>query len=82
MNEIENILVKHGCDSETIAELVNKLIKALNQVAEDKSTIQITIALAVLLKTVAAETGENADEQLAMIMELADCYNVNIHHDE
>lgn len=82
MNEIENILVKHGCDSETIAELVNKLIKALNQVAEDKSTIQITIALAVLLKTVAAETGENADEQLAMIMELADCYNVNIHHDD
>lgn len=82
MNEIENILVKHGCDSETIAELVNKLIKPLNQVAEDKSTIQITIALAVLLKAVAAETGENADEQLAMIMELADCYNVNIHHDD
>lgn len=82
MNEIEKILVKHGCDSETIAELVNKLIKALNQVADGKSTIQITIALAVLLKAVAAETSENADEQLAMIMELADCYNVNIHHDD
>lgn len=82
MNSIAEILVKHGCDSETIAELVNKLIKVLNQVAEDKSTFQITIALAVLLKAVAAETSENADEQLAMIMELADCYNVNIHPDD
>lgn len=82
MNDIEKILVKHGCDSETIAELTNKLIKALNQVADGNSTIQITIALAVLLKAVAAETGENADEQLALIMELADCYNVNIHHDD
>ena len=82
MNEIENILVKHDCDSETIAELVNELIKALNQVADGKSTIQITIALAVLLKVVAAETSENADEQLAMIMELADCYHVNIHHND
>ena len=82
MNEIEKILVKHGCDSETIAGLVNKLIKVLNQVADDKSSIQITIALAVLLKAVAAETSENADEQLAMIMELADCYHVNIHHND
>lgn len=82
MNAIAEILVKHGCDSETIAELVNKLIKVLNQVAEDKSTIQITIALAVLLKAVAAETNENADEQLAMIMELADYYHVNIHHND
>lgn len=82
MNEIEKILVKHGCGSETIADLVNKLIKAVNQVADDKLSIQITIALAVLLKVVAAETSENADEQLAMIMELADCYNVNIHHDD
>lgn len=82
MNEIEEILVKHGCDSETIAELVNKLIKALNQVAEDKSIIQITIALAVLLKAIAVESNENADEQLAMIMELADCYNVNIHYND
>lgn len=82
MNAIAEILVKHGCDSEIIAELVNKLIKVLNQVAEDKSTIQITIALAVLLKAVAAETNENADEQLAMIMELADYYHVNIHHND
>ena len=82
MNEIEKILVKHGCDSETIADLVNKLIKAVNQVASDKSTIQITIATAVLLKAIAAETGENADEQLAMIMELADCYHVNIHRND
>lgn len=82
MNEIEEILVKHGCDSETIAELVNKFIKTLNQVADGKSTIQITIALAVLLKAIAAETNENVDEQLAMIMELADCYNVNIHHND
>lgn len=80
MNEIEKILVKHGCDSETIADLVNKLIEPVNQLAGDNSTIQITIALAVLLKAVAAVTSENADEQLAMIMKLADCYNVNIHH--
>lgn len=79
MNEIEKILVKHGCDSETITELVNKMIKAVNQVAEDKSAFQITMATAVFLKAIAAETGENAYEQLAMIMELADCYNVNIH---
>lgn len=82
MNEIEKILVKHGCDSETIADLVNKLIKAVNQVASDKSTIQITIATAVFLKAIAAETGENADEQLAMIMELADCYHVNINYND
>ena len=82
MNEIEKILVKHGCDSETIADLVNKLMKALTQVASDKSAIQITMATAVLLKAMAAETGENADEQLAVIMEMADCYNVNIHHDD
>ena len=82
MNELEKILVKHGYDSETIADLVNKLIKSLNQVASDKSAIQIAMAMAVFLKAIAAETGENADEQLAMIMELADCYNVNIHHDD
>lgn len=76
MNELEKILVKHGCDSETIADLVNKLIKALNQVASDKSAFQIAMATAVFLKAIAA------DEQLAMIMELADCYNVNIHHDD
>ena len=82
MNEIEKILVNHGCDSETIADLVNKLIKAVNHVAEDKSAFQITMATAVFLKAIAAKHGENADDQLAMIMLLADCYNVNIHHDD
>ena len=59
-------------------KLVDKICLAIY----DHDALQAGIALAVLLKAVAAETSENADEQLAMIMELADCYNVNIYHDD
>lgn len=78
INEIAELLLAAGCDPASEEQLVNKICLAIY----DHDALQAGIAMAICLKVVAAETSENADEQLAMIMELADCYNVNIHHDD
>lgn len=85
-NEIAELLLAAGCDPASEEKLVDKICLAIY----DHDALQAGIAMAICLKFLArkldhdnaAETNENADEQLAMIMELADCYNVNIHHND
>lgn len=74
MNDIQNILIKNGCDAETIANVVNDFKK----VAVKHKPLQSCIALTVLLKIVATQGSDDPNEQIKLFFELADCYDAHI----
>ena len=75
MNDIENMLIENDCDPETIATIVNDIKK----VADEHSMLQDSIAMAILLKIFAGIGTDDRDEQLKMIFDIADCYDINLH---
>lgn len=75
MNDIENMLIENDCDAETIATIVNDIKK----VADEHSFLQDSIAMAILLKVFAGIGTDDRDEQLKMIFDIADCYDINLH---
>ena len=75
MNDIENMLIENDCDAETIATIVNDIKK----VADEHSILQDSIAMAILLKVFAGIGTDDRDEQLKMIIDIADCYDINLH---
>lgn len=75
MNDIENMLIENDCDAETIATIVNDIKK----VADEHSILQDSIAMAILLKLFAGIGTDDRDEQLKMIFDIADCYDINLH---
>lgn len=75
MNDIENMLIENDCDAETIATIVNDI----KTVADEHSILQDSIAMAILLKVFAGIGTDDRDEQLKMIFDIADCYDINIH---
>lgn len=75
MNDIENMLIENDCDPETIATIVN----GIKKVADEHSILQDSIALAILLKLFAGSGTDDRDEQLKMIFDIADCYDINLH---
>ena len=75
MNDIENLLMAHDCDDETIGELRNRLVKA----ADGYSPLQLALAAAVVVKAVSNGTSDNDKEQQNLIMNLADYYDININ---
>lgn len=75
MNDIQNMLIEHGCDAETIANVVNDI----KTVADEHSILQDSIAMAILLKVFAGIGTDDRDDQLKMIFDIADCYDINIH---
>jgi hypothetical protein len=74
MNDIENMLIENDCDPETIATIVNDI----KTVADEHSMLQVSIALAILLKVFTGGGTDDRDEQLKMIFAIADCYDINI----
>ena len=75
MNDIENMLLENDCDAETIATIVNDIKK----LADEHSILQDSIAMAILLKVFAGIGTDDRDDQLKMIFDIADCYDINIH---
>jgi hypothetical protein len=75
MNDIENMLIENDCDAETIATIVNDI----KTVADEHSIMQDSIAMAILLKVFAGIGTDDRDDQLKMIFDIADCYDINIH---
>nr|DAG25345.1 MAG TPA: SRP54-type protein, helical bundle domain [Caudoviricetes sp.] len=75
MNDIENMLIENDCDAETIATIVNDIKK----LADEHSILQDSIAMAILLKVFAGIGTDDRDEQLKMIFDIADCYDINLH---
>ena len=75
MNEIENMLIEHDCDAETI----NKVVNEFKDVAAEHSPLQACIAMALLLKLLSKQGSDDPDNQLKLLLELADCYNININ---
>lgn len=75
MNDIENMLIENDCDAETIATIVNDI----KTVADEHSILQDSIAMAILLKVFAGIGTDDRDDQLKMIFDIADCYDINIH---
>lgn len=75
MNDIENMLIENDCDVETITTIVNDI----KTVADEHSILQDGIAMAILLKVFAGIGTDDRDEQLKMIFDIADCYDINLH---
>ena len=75
MNEIGKILLKHDCDAETIEKVVNEF----KDVAVKHSPLQACVAMAVLLKLLSKQGSDETDNQIKLLLELADCYNININ---
>ena len=75
MNDIKNMLIENDCDAETIATIVNDI----KTVADEHSILQDSIAMAILLKVFAGIGTDDCDDQLKMIFDIADCYDINIH---
>lgn len=75
MDEIKNMLLEHDCDAETISKLVDEF----KTVGDEHSMLQDSIAMAILLKTIAGVGGDDPNEQLKLIFELADCYDINVY---
>ena len=74
MNDIQNILIKHGCDAETITTVVNDF----RGVVVNHTPLQSCLAMAVLLKLLATKGSDDPNEQIKMLFELADCYNAEL----
>lgn len=75
MNDIENVLIENNCDAETI----NKVVNEFKDVAAEHSPLQACIAMALLLKILSKQGSDDPDNQLKLILELADCYDINLH---
>lgn len=74
MNDIENMLIEHDCDPETIANVVNDF----RNVVVKHAPLQSCLAMAVLLKLLATKGSDDPNEQIKMLFELADCYNAEL----
>lgn len=75
MNDIENMLLEHDCDAETIASIVNEF----KEVADEHSILQDSIAMAILLKIFAGFGTGDRGEKLKMIFGITDCYDITLH---
>ena len=76
-NEIGELLIEAGCDPENIEGLVNRLCQAMN----GNAVLPVGIAVAIYLKSLAQRLCDdnNADTNLAVLLDLTDAYNVDIH---
>ena len=75
MNDIQNILINHGCDAETITNVVNDF----RVVVVKHEPLQSCLAMAVLLKLLATKGSDDPNDQLKMIFDIVDCYDINLH---
>ena len=75
-NEIAELLIDTGCDPENIAGLVNSICQATN----GNAVLPVGIAVAIYLKSLAQRLCDDndADTNLAVLLDLADAYNVDI----
>jgi hypothetical protein len=75
-NEIEELLIEAGCEPENIEGLVKSLCQAMN----GNAVLPVGIAVAIYLKTLAQRLCDDndADTNLAVLLELADAYHVEI----
>lgn len=75
-NEIEELLIEAGCDPENIEGLVNRLCQATN----GNAVLPVGIAVAIYLKSLAQRLCDDndADTNLAVLLDLTDAYNVDI----
>ena len=75
-NEIAELLIDAGCDAENIEGLVNSLCQAMN----GNAVLPVGIAVAIYLKTLAQRLCDDndADTNLAVLLDLADAYNVDV----
>lgn len=75
-NKIEGLLIEAGCDQENIELLVN----SLQQVMDGNAVLPVGIAVAIYLKILAQRLCDDndADTTLAVLLGLADAYNVDI----
>lgn len=76
-NEIAEQLIDAGCDPENIEGLVKSLCQAMN----GNEVLPVGIAVAIYLKTLAQRLCDDNDAEtnLAVLLNLADAYNVDIH---
>lgn len=76
-NEIAELLIDAGCDPENIEGLVKSLCQAMN----GNEVLPVGIAVAIYLKTLAQRLCDDndADTNLALLLDLTDAYNVDIH---
>ena len=75
-NEIAELLSDAGCDLENIEGLVNSLCQA----TKGNAVLPVGIAVAIYLKALAQRLCDDndADTNLAVLLDLADAYNVDI----
>ena len=75
-NEIAELLIDAGCDAENIEGLVNSLCQAMN----GNAGLPVGIAVAIYLKSLAQRLCDdnNAETNLAVLLDLADAYHVDI----
>lgn len=77
MDEIVEMLKDCGCDTVSINETIDDLLA----VTKGKGELQVGIAVAIYLKILARQLCDDndADTNLAVLLDLADAYNVGIH---
>lgn len=75
-NEIEELLIEAGCDPENIERLVDRIYHAMN----GNAALPVGIAVAIYLKSMAQRLCDDndADTNLAVLLDLTDAYNVDI----
>lgn len=76
-NKLEELLIEAGCDPENIEGLV----KSLCQVMNGNAVLPVGIAVAIYLKILAPRLCDDndADANLALLLDLADVYHVDIN---
>lgn len=75
-NKIAELLIEAGCDPENIEGLVKRLCQAMN----GNAVLPVGIAVAIYLKCLAQRLCDDndADTNLAVLLDLTDAYNVDI----
>lgn len=76
-SKIAELLIEAGCDPENIEGLVN----SLNQAMDGNALLPVGIAVAIYLKSLAQRLCDDndADTNLAVLLDLADVYHVDIN---
>lgn len=79
MEDLKNLLLEMDCAPEQVAELVN----GLGEVGNGHRRFPVCIALAVYLKFLVAHSGgDDPEQELELILDLAEAYGVDVRQDD
>lgn len=79
MDDLKDLLIEMDCTPEHVGELVN----AIRDLSNGHRRLPVCMALAVYLKFLISQSdGDDHEQELEVILDLADAYGVNLRQRE